>query len=69
MLSLSLESSTDIQKDEIYEFLIASKRNSVDKKHFKKVFEIFQTILKYKGDMVRGIVSIISDLYILLTIT
>lgn len=53
VLSLPYKSLTDIQKDEIYEFLVASKKDSVDKKHFKKIFEIFQTILKYKGDMVR----------------
>lgn len=52
VLSLSSNSLSDIQKDEIYEFLIASKKDSVEKKNFKKVFEVFQAILKYKGDMV-----------------
>lgn len=52
VLSVSYKSLTDIQKDEIYEFLVASKKDSVDKKNFKKVFDIFQAILKYKGDMV-----------------
>lgn len=52
VLSFSYTSLTDIQKDEIYEFLIASKKDNFDKKNFKKVFEIFQNILKYKGDMV-----------------
>lgn len=53
VLSLSLQTLTDIQKDEIYEFLIASKKDNVDKKNFKKVFAVFQSILKYKGDMVK----------------
>lgn len=60
VLSFSLINLTDIQKDEIYEFLIASKRDSVDKKNFKKVFEVFQNILKYKGDMVKHYFIIIA---------
>lgn len=53
VLSLSNKSLTDIQKDEIYEFLVVSKNHNVDKKNFKKVVEVYQNILKYKGDMVK----------------
>lgn len=56
VLSLSLKTLSDIQKDEIYEFLIATKKDNIDKKNFKKVFEVFQNILKYKGDMVKSLV-------------
>lgn len=55
VLSFSYKSLTDIQKDEIYEFLVASKKDNVDKKNFKKVVEVYQNILKYKGDMVKSL--------------
>lgn len=52
ILSLSFNEFTDLKRDEIYENLIYLKRDSLDKKHHKKLIDLFQHILKYKGDMV-----------------
>lgn len=52
ILSQSPDVWTDVKKDEIYEQLIALKREKIEKKNLKKFFELAQHILIYKGEMV-----------------
>lgn len=52
ILSLSFDELTDLKRDEIYENLISLKRENFDKKNYKKLIDLQQHILNYKGDMV-----------------
>lgn len=54
---LSFDELTDLKRDEIYEQLIELRRESLDKKHFKKLIDLQQHILKYKGDMVNTLLT------------
>ena len=62
ILSKSPRNLSDLEKDEIYEELMLIKRDSIDKKYQKKLFDLMQYLLKYKGDMVN---TLLSDLELL----
>lgn len=57
ILSLSFDELTDLKRDEIYEHLVALRRETLDKKHFKKLIDLMQHILRYKGDMVNTLLT------------
>lgn len=52
ILSLSVDELTDLKRDEIYDGLMQLKREHLDRKHYKKLIDLMQHILRYKGDMV-----------------
>lgn len=52
ILSLSVDELTDLKRDEIYDGLVELKRETMDRKHYKKLIDLMQHILRYKGDMV-----------------
>lgn len=56
-MSLSFDELTDLKRDELYEHLVALRRETLDKKHFKKLIDLMQHILKYKGDMVNTLLT------------
>lgn len=57
ILSLSLDELTDLKRDEIYDGLVQLKRENLDRKHYKKLIDLMQHILRYKGDMVNSLLT------------
>lgn len=57
ILSLSFDELTDLKRDEIYEHLVGLRRESLDKKQYKRLIDLMQHILQYKGDMVNTLLT------------
>lgn len=57
ILSLSFDELTDLKRDEIYDGLVQFKRDGLDRKHYKKLIDLMQHILRYKGDMVNTLLT------------
>lgn len=57
ILSVGFDELTDLRRDELYEHLVALRRQSLDKKHYKRLIDLLQHILQYKGDMVNSLLT------------